>query len=251
MARRSTADMQKAKEARQKKIAIVGGVIFLAVAGIQGPRTMKMLKGAEDTSAAPPPPATTVPTQGGLALPPVSTTETTPVGGTSGGTDAGPVAVAGQLVSFTRFASKDPFVQQIDQNDAGTASGGGAAPSGGDPGSGSGSGSGSGGSAPGAATGSGSGSGGSGGGASKPPAPTTATIAVNGSAEPVAVGRDFPAKAPLFHLVKLTAGTALVGIAGGSYASGEQTATLRKGRTLVLQNTADGTRYELKLVSVG
>jgi hypothetical protein len=51
--------------------------------------------------------------------------------------------------------------------------------------------------------------------------------------------------------VKLSGATALVGIAGGSYASGDQTAILRKGKTLVLQNTADGTRYELRLVSVG
>jgi len=245
MARKSAVDMQKAKEAKQKKIAIVGGVLLLAIAGIQGPRTMKMLKGAEETSAAPPPAVTaTAPTaSGGLALPPVSTTGTAPSGGSASPADGGPVAVAGQLVSFTRFASKDPFVQQIDVSE--TAGGGGGSGSG--TGSGSGSGSDSGG---GKGGGSGSSSS-SGGGGSKPAATSSATIAVNGVSESVSVGKDFPAATPLFHLVKVSGSTALVGIAGGSYASGDQTATLRKGRTLVLQNTADGTRYELRLVSVG
>jgi hypothetical protein len=249
MARKSAVDMQKAKEAKQKKIAIVGGVLLLAIAGIQGPRTMKMLKGAEETSAAPPPAVTaTAPTtSGGLALPPVSTTGTAPSSGSASPADGGPVAVAGQLVSFTRFASKDPFVQQIDVGE--TAGGGGGSGTGSGSGAGSGSGSGSGG---GGGKGGGSGSSSSsGGGGSKPAATSSATIAVNGVSESVSVGKDFPAATPLFHLVKVSGSTALVGIAGGSYASGDQTATLRKGRTLVLQNTADGTRYELRLVSVG
>src|SRR6185503_6851144 len=114
--------------------------------------------------------------------------------------------------------------------------------------SGTGSGSGSGsdsGSGSGGGKGGGSGSSSSsGGGGSKPAATSSATIAVNGVSESVSVGKDFPAATPLFHLVKVSGSTALVGIAGGSYASGDQTATLRKGRTLVLQNTADGTRYE-------
>jgi hypothetical protein len=184
----------------------------------------------------------------------VSTTGAPPSAGPASPVDGGPVAIAGQLVSFTRFASKDPFVQQIDVGD--TASGG----SGGGGGTGSGSGSASG-SGSGSASGSGSGSSGgkgsgsgassSDGGGSKPAAPSSATIAVNGASESVSVGKDFPAATPLFHLVKLSGATALVGIAGGSYASGDQTAILRKGKTLVLQNTADGTRYELRLVSVG
>jgi hypothetical protein len=256
MARKSAVDMQKAKEAKQKKIAIVGGVLLLAIMGFQGPRTLKMLKGPGDTTAAPPPATTaTAPTDaGGLALPPVSTTGAPPSAGSASPVDGGPVAIAGQLVSFTRFASKDPFVQQIDVGD--TASGG----SGGGGGTGSGSGSASG-SGSGSASGSGSGSSGgkgsgsgassSDGGGSKPAAPSSATIAVNGASESVSVGKDFPAATPLFHLVKLSGATALVGIAGGSYASGDQTAILRKGKTLVLQNTADGTRYELRLVSVG
>lgn len=260
MARKSAVDMQKAKEAKQKKIAIVGGVLLLAIMGFQGPRTLKMLKGPGDTTAAPPPATTaTAPTDaGGLALPPVSTAGTPPSGESGTAASGGPVAIAGQLVSFTRFASKDPFVQQIDVGETASGGGGGGSGSGTGSGSRSASGSGSGsasgsgsGSSGGKASGSGASSSGGGGGGSKPAAPSSATIAVNGASESVSVGKDFPAATPLFHLVKLSGATALVGIAGGSYASGDQTAILRKGKTLVLQNTADGTRYELRLVSVG
>jgi hypothetical protein len=144
MARKSAVDMQKAKEAKQKKIAIVGGVLLLAIMGFQGPRTLKMLKGPGDTTAAPPPATTaTAPTAaGGLALPPVSTTATTPSGESAPAADGGPVAIAGQLVSFTRFASKDPFVQQIDVAES-ASGGGGGTDAGSDSRSGSGSGSGS------------------------------------------------------------------------------------------------------------
>jgi hypothetical protein len=38
-----------------------------------------------------------------------------------------------------------------------------------------------------------------------------------------------------------------VAIAGGSYASGSQTLTLKVNKPVTLVNTADGTRYTLKL----
>jgi hypothetical protein len=111
----------------------------------------------------------------------------------------------------------------------------------------------------------GSGSGGSGGGATgatgasgagvtqppvSPPAkPTSALISVNGSSETVAVGAQFPASSPVFVLVSLKASSAKVAIAGGSLQGGG-TATLKKGRTLTLMNTADGARYVLRLISV-
>ena len=71
---------------------------------------------------------------------------------------------------------------------------------------------------------------------------------MNGVREEVAVGGEFPKDGPYFVLVAVGPSSARIGIAGGSYASGEQTATVGKGKTLVLQNTADGTRYEIKLV---
>ncbi len=41
-----------------------------------------------------------------------------------------------------------------------------------------------------------------------------------------------------------------IGIAGGEYASGGETITLGLGKKLTLQNTADGSRYELALLAV-
>ena len=235
MARKGTADLQKAKAAKQKKIAIVGFVLLLAIMAFQGPRTLKMLKGPEATPPSTPETTpTSTPTDGGLALPPVTggTASPTAAPADAASSDAGPAPVAGQLVSFTRFASKDPFVQQIDPGATDAPSGAGGGKS----------------SSSGGTSGGGSKSGSPSGGGSKPDAPTKATLVVNGVREEVAVGGEFPKDGPYFVLVAVGSSSARIGIAGGSYASGEQTATVGKGKTLVLQNTADGTRYEIKLV---
>ena len=79
---------------------------------------------------------------------------------------------------------------------------------------------------------------------------TQAKISVNGASEEVAVGGAFPSGDPVFRLVSLTKTSAKVGIAGGSLSSGNATVTLTKGKKLTLMNTADGTRYELLLLSV-
>ena len=62
--------------------------------------------------------------------------------------------------------------------------------------------------------------------------------------------QDLPSADPVFRLVALTRTTAKVGIAGGSLSTGDGTTTLTKGKKVTLMNTADGTRYELVLVSV-
>jgi hypothetical protein len=227
----------KAKAKRQKMIAAGGGVLLIAVLAFQVPRTMKML------SAQPPPPApvavapgTTVPsdpsvlptpgTVGGGASPAASGD------GTLVDSDPKPVAADGQLISFGRFSSKDPFVEQIDETQAG--GGGGSTPAPSSP----------------AVTP---------GGGVVPVSPTagspgvagSAVISVNGVQETVAAGGEFPKESPVFRLVKVVGGEARIGIAGGALASGSPTVTLRKGKAVTLVNTADGTRYELKLVSVG
>ena len=81
-------------------------------------------------------------------------------------------------------------------------------------------------------------------------APTAAMISVNGAPESVQVGGTFPASDPFFKLVSLTKKGAKVSIAGGSLANGAPTVTLAKNKALTLLNTADGTRYVLRLVSV-
>lgn len=258
---KKTVDPLKAKQARQKKIAIVGGVLFLAVAAFQVPRTLKMLKGpdplppapaavAAPSAAAPPPTAT--PVAAGTPAPQPSTARIGVVD------PAAPVPVTGQLVSFDRFETKDPFVQQLNE---GAPAGGAPAPTpkpGPSPTSGT--------SVvpPTAAA-----------PASVPPpkpaapaptavpaptpaaaapapakAPASAVISVNGVQETVALKTDFPKLEPVFRLAALTRTSAKIAIAGGSYATGTQTVTLVRGKPLTLMNTADGTRYELRLLTV-
>ena len=76
-----------------------------------------------------------------------------------------------------------------------------------------------------------------------------ARIAVNGRVQVVQVGANFPSANPLFRLVSVSGGTARIGIAGGSYSSGAKTVSLVAGRTLTLVDTADGIRYQLRLLS--
>ena len=75
-------------------------------------------------------------------------------------------------------------------------------------------------------------------------------ISVNGAPETVQAGGTFPASDPYFKLVSLTKKGAKISIAGGSLANGAPTVTLTKNKPLTLMNTADGTRYVLRLVSV-
>jgi hypothetical protein len=83
-----------------------------------------------------------------------------------------------------------------------------------------------------------------------PGAVTTAEIAVNGVAQTVQVGGVFPSSDPFFKLVTLTRKGAQISIAGGSLANGAPTVMLTKAKPLTLQNTSDGTRYVLRLLSV-
>lgn len=228
----------KAKAKRQKIMAAGGAVLLLGILAIQVPKTMKML----NAEAPPQPPPAAAPVAAGTdpsVLPtPGAAAGATPVAATSSGTltdsDPPPLAAAGQLVAFGRFASKDPFAQQVDPDkgvptssaDSSGTSGTPSTPS--TPGS-----------TPGVV-------------APSPSGPVTSVvIAVNGVEETVAVKAEFPKAEPIFRLVSATATTAKIGIAGGALASGQATVTLRKGKPMTLVNTADGIRYELKLVGIG
>jgi hypothetical protein len=212
----------KAKAKRQKIIAAVGGVILLAVLAYEVPSLMKIMNKKPPAAAATPAPAPITPVPGLVPGTPVST----PVTPSATLSDSDPAAQAGsgQLLSFDRFTSKDPFVQQAITPDAPAAP---ATPK--DP-------------------------------PPPPPPPpaaavpssstkrTSAKISVNGQAELVSAGATFPAADPVFRLVSVTKTTAKVGISGGSLSTGT-TVTLTKGKKVTLMNTADGTRYELVLVS--
>ena len=81
------------------------------------------------------------------------------------------------------------------------------------------------------------------------PKPTAAKISVNGVAELVSVGGDFPKAEPLFRLASIKDGVARIGIAGGTLQGSSQTVPLITGKPVTLMNTADGMRYVLRLVS--
>ena len=259
-------DPLKAKAAKQKKIAIGGMAVLCLLGAVQGPKTLKMLKGpqpiVETTSPAP----AAAPTGAAIPLPgaPLADDATAAAASmdlaTVSDSDASPVAADGQLVSFERFESKDPFAPQATTDPVAPASSGagasdGAAPS--EPSAGAGS---TGGQTGGQTDGEGTVDGGftpapADGSPAAPAAPSLAaatSISVNGTAENVVVDTPFPATLPTFQLVSVAKNGKSVelGIAGGSYANGEQTIRLTFGKKLTLQNTADGTRYELELLSV-
>jgi hypothetical protein len=247
-------DPLKQKAKRQKLIAIVGGVVLVALLAFQLPRTMKMLKGPDATSSSSTTQASTTTPLAPPALDGGSSSLSSSDGDSGGAIDVSSDGVrdpstplpadSGQLVSFSRFKSKDPFREQVsDCGDAGCTSPTSASATTGGTSTGS----------PPASSGTGASAGTTSG--SKPtPAPaspvTTAVISVNGKGESVAVGKAFPAADPVFVLVKLTQTEALISISGGSLESGSPSIRVRKGKSVTLQNTADGTRYVLKLVSV-
>jgi hypothetical protein len=266
-------DAAQAKAAKQKKIAIVGVILLVAVLAIQGPKTLKMLKGPQATPVAAPvgPGGPAVPETGGPASPaPAAGGPATPGGPPAGATppvataelasvpdsDQAPVVDDGQLATFQRFSSKDPFAQQAETvtpqpaqapaksdptksadpatssepaKDADPAKGG---------------------------TAEGTIDGGFTTGGTKPPAgatvAATTSIAVNGVAEDVQVETPFPAAEPTFVLASIAADgkSVEIGVAGGEYANGGETLKLALGKTVTLQNTADGSRYELELLSI-
>ena len=231
-------DPVKAKAKRDKIVAgVLGGVLLVALV-VAVPMSLKQwnkLKGGDQAQATP---VQTTPAPGTTVTPPAT------LGGETGGiasTVAAPLAT-GQLHAFDLFESKDPFEPQVDVSAGaqvptttvppptptppGTltpSTGAPVAPSTGTP-------------------------------KAPPTPPTSAVMSVNGApGELLGVGVEFPlppAEA-LFRLEALAPGRARVSIVGGSYASGAPTVTVKVGKTLTLENTADGTRYELKLLWVG
>jgi hypothetical protein len=241
----------KAKAKRQKIIAGIGGVLLLGLLAFQVPRTMKMLHPPNANESASSAPSTAATTTGPIAAPSLSGGNATAASASVGGDgisdpDAVPLPESGQLLAFGRFRTKDPFVQQLRLNCASgdcaststsssPAKGGTSTP-------------------PASKAGTGSSAPSSAGRTAAPPvataAPTSAAISVNGAAQTVQVGGTFPTPDPAFTLVSLSRQGARIGIAGGSLQNGKATVTLKKGKPLTLMNTADGTRYVLRLLSV-
>ncbi len=266
-------DPLKAKQAKQKKMAIGLTVMFLAVLAYQGPKTLKMIQGpaaapVAETAAAPTPTPVTSTTASG-AVPPGTPGAPATAAGAPASPDAQPAVLVdsdlpvaagtGQLLSFERFDAVDPFDQQVDPDAipaAPQASGAGAKPgaaeaagkeaakpdAGGKTGS--------------VVPGTGAGTAGSGTGSAPATAftpPATATsLSLNGAVVELAAAAEFPVDDPVFVFVSAAPdGKSIeIGIAGGVYADGADTITLKLGKPLTLQNTADGSRYELVLLAV-
>jgi hypothetical protein len=244
MSRKSRmADLRQAKDRRAKRMAIGGVIVLAAVLAFEVP---KVLHHGGSSNSTPPPAATT--TSGVSASPPTTapgTVSAAPASATSAklpNSDVAPARTKSQLYSFSRFAGKDPFVQQVSAADiAGPATGG--ATSTGTAGASSGNGGGGTSSTP---------------STSAPTQPTSsrtlaktgaASIQVNGKVQTVRIGASFPSSNPLFTLVSIAHGVARIGIANGSYASGAQTVSLAAGHSLTLVDTADGVRYKVELLS--
>jgi hypothetical protein len=223
----------KAKARKQKIVAAVLGVLFLGVMVYQAPTILGLFGGGSSevaTEPAPPPPPAAAAPAPGVAAPAAA-----PATGSAELVDTDVVAqpTQGQLVTFDRFESKDPFAQQAEEAGESAPAAENAPPKDSgltqDPGQ----------AAP----------------ESPPPPPAkveTATISVNGASTQASVGGTFPEDDPIFKLVSLTKRSAKVGIVDGTYATGSATVTLTKGgKPVTLMNTADGTTYVLRLVSVG
>jgi hypothetical protein len=220
MARRLTA--AQLKQAKQKKLVILLGIIFLVVAVVQGPKFWKQLH--------PKPAGEAAPTPGSV-----------PAGTPTGAAPAR--AASGQLHTFRHLKLKDPFKALVG-TPVGASSSSAPAPA-----------------APTeksapeekaqpkppkapvepAASGTVSFK------AAKPP-PNAAIVNTNGHKQLAYVGDGFPAADPVFRLVALANKAVRVGVLGGSFTTGVPTIKLARGKTVTLANEADGSRYVIRLV---
>ena len=237
-------DPLKAKQQKQKKILAVLGVVFLGVAAFMGPKLWKQLH-------PPPLPPRVIPANGGN---PVAGAPTLAAPTLRGAQEAGPrprptrrahsswrqrpfrtassrplAALRARIPSRSSSATRRALPSSPSSS-GGTSSGGGGTAS------------------PGGLTSV----------PSNAPAPGSAVISVNGTLYTVATKTNFPQPSatdpsvvPLFHLVSVTPHTATISIAGGSYATGAATVTLKENKPVTLMNTADGTRYTLVLKPAG
>ena len=114
----------KAKAKRQKIIAGVLGLALVGVLIFQAPKIMSMFGGGSSSTASEPAATTPAP-----AVPAVPVTPGTPVAAPTpaGGSaervdsDPAPAPADGQLVTFDRFDTKDPFAQQVSDTPAAAA----------------------------------------------------------------------------------------------------------------------------------
>jgi hypothetical protein len=224
-------NVREAKDKRAKRMAIGGAVLLAIVLAWEIPHFLggkKSASPAATTTAA----ASVDPTTPGATTAGVTAGTATAAPSTASpkltSSDLPPRRSKGQLASFSTFASKDPFVQQVK------------APSGPEATVTSSS------TAPTSSTTS-----------RNKPVLTARTLArsgavrisVNGRPESVRIGASFPSANPVFRLVSVTRGVVKIGIANGTYSSGAQTVALRLNSPLTLVDSTNGVRYKLLLLA--
>ena len=102
MARRNAASIQKAKEAKQKKVLLLLLPLFLGLVAWQGPKMYKSLFAQPEATLAATTPSSTVP--GAPA-----TGSGAPLAGGLADSEPLPTARSDQLLSFSRFTARNPF----------------------------------------------------------------------------------------------------------------------------------------------
>jgi hypothetical protein len=249
------AELARRQRERKQKILLVFMLLLLVIMVVwQGPRTLKRLKG--EPAAAP---AVQTTTGAASTTPSPSTGVSTTGGGTTapgvqadpqaalaaernlGDTDIPPTADQDQLISFSRFEARDPFVQLVSgESSASTAPEDGGSSSGGS-------------SAPPPTSGGSSGS-------SFYPPPTASgggtvttgevKLSVNGKVETHKVGESFPASDPAFQIVAVNGDSVQIGLVSGQFSGGQQTITVSVGDEVTLVSQPDGARYTIKIISV-
>lgn len=263
---------RKQREARSKKLLLLLVPVLIGLAVFQGPRLMKQFDKAKETTEE----VQGQVVQGFEELAPNGVpAETAPLGAPADPAIAALAAAEGlpdtdvpleagesELVSFTRFEPRDPFVQLVDDateedasettDSSGDTSTDTSADSGTDDSTSSSS----------DADDSGyddsgtydSGYDDSTGDTDSSDSGDTAsqvTITVNGDVIVVAVGDTFPAADPAFKVVAIEGNVVKIGLASGSFSNGVDTLDLEVGESVTLISQPDGARFTIKITSLG
>jgi len=109
----SEAALRAQKDAKQKKLLIILIVPFIALLAWQGPKMFKALQGGS-----PPPPTSAVPAIPTTSVPTGTPTTGSDQGGVLPDSDPKPDLLEGQLLSFSRFSGRDPFVRESPSSSA-------------------------------------------------------------------------------------------------------------------------------------
>jgi hypothetical protein len=237
-------NLRDAKDKRTKKLAVGLSVVLVVALAFEAPKVLHH----GGSSSSPPPATTTTPAPTAGTATPAGTpaaagtaaAAVTPAASTKlPNSDANPHVGKGQLYAFNDFAGKDPFAQQVIDVTAGQPDQSGEDAQGQPEPSNS------------------SDTGTDAAVTHQLPHQSTRTLAVtgavriwvNGQVQIVRAGTSFPSANPLFRLVSVDNGVAKIAIANGSYSSGAKTISLSAGRSLTLVDTADGSRYQIRLLA--